>query len=253
MSSSRMLRSSLRLFASWPSSRVIAVPRSACRRRRRPRRAKAQSARPPTTRDCKTDKDCVRSPTTAVRAARAARQRAIPKKQKDAYEKDRKKRCADTACTEMMSTDPTCTQEPFCGAGHLRAGRSAGRGAEVRRRAEDGRQAEGGRQAEVGRQGQVERQAEGRATRPSPATSRRAVSSSESGRRQRPCTDVAAADRGRSRRDRHGADDRRAGDGRGAAGCLQLRVDPVELGLVVDVGRTADRAGRSRAVCTAGG
>ena len=43
--------------------------------------------------------------------------RAIPKKQKDTYEKDRKKRCADTACTEMMSTDPSCSQEPFCGAG----------------------------------------------------------------------------------------------------------------------------------------
>ena len=33
----------------------------------------------------------------------------------DTSEKDRKKRCADTACTEMMSDDPSCSQVPFCG------------------------------------------------------------------------------------------------------------------------------------------
>ena len=45
------------------------------------------------------------------------KQRAIPKKQKDSYEKDRKKRCADTQCMEMMSQDPSCSQHAFCAAG----------------------------------------------------------------------------------------------------------------------------------------
>ena len=30
---------------------------------------------------------------------------------------ERKKRCADAACTEMMSEDPSCSAHPFCGAG----------------------------------------------------------------------------------------------------------------------------------------
>ena len=57
--------------------------------------------------------------------ASAGKARAIPKKQKDTYEKDRKKRCAETACTEMMSEDPSCTQVPFCGAGICELGEPA--------------------------------------------------------------------------------------------------------------------------------
>ena len=53
------------------------------------------------------------------------KQRAIPKKEKDSYEKDRKKRCADTACTESVSTDPSCSQTPFCGAGICELGGDA--------------------------------------------------------------------------------------------------------------------------------
>ena len=122
---------------------------------------------PADNRDCKTDKDCVAVADDCCPCSQGGKARAIPKKQMDDYEKDRKKRCADTACTEMMSTDPTCAQEPVLRRGHLRAGRSAERGAEVRRGVEDGRQVEGGRQAEVRRQaqgrrkGQGERQAQG--------------------------------------------------------------------------------------------
>jgi hypothetical protein len=72
---------------------------------------------PASTDDCKTDKDCVLVPDDCCPCAEGGKQRAIPKKGKDAYEKDRKKRCADTACTEMASTDPSCSQRPFCGAG----------------------------------------------------------------------------------------------------------------------------------------
>jgi hypothetical protein len=81
--------------------------------------AEAKHARkaPASTDDCKTDKDCVLVAEDCCPCAEGGKQRAIPKKEKDSYEKDRKKRCADTACTEMASTDPSCSQRPFCGAG----------------------------------------------------------------------------------------------------------------------------------------
>jgi hypothetical protein len=50
-------------------------------------------------RDCKTDKDCVAVADDCCPCSQGGKARAIPKKQQDAYEKDRKKRCADTACT----------------------------------------------------------------------------------------------------------------------------------------------------------
>jgi hypothetical protein len=81
--------------------------------------AEAKHARkaPASTDDCKTDKDCVLVADDCCSCAQGGKQHAIPKKGKDAYEKDRKKRCADSACTDMVSTDPSCSQRPFCGAG----------------------------------------------------------------------------------------------------------------------------------------
>ena len=76
-------------------------------------------------RDCKTDKDCVIVADDCCPCSQGGKARAIPKKQKDTYEKDRKKRCAETACTDMMSTDLSCTQEPFCGAGICELGEPA--------------------------------------------------------------------------------------------------------------------------------
>src|SRR5579862_9041722 len=72
---------------------------------------------PASSEDCKTDKDCVLVADDCCPCSQGGKQRAIPKKEKDSYEKDRKKRCADTACTEQVSTDPSCSQKPFCGAG----------------------------------------------------------------------------------------------------------------------------------------
>jgi len=72
---------------------------------------------PADNRDCKTDKDCVVVADDCCPCSQGGKARAIPKKQLDTYEKDRKKRCADTACTEMMSDDPSCAQVPFCGVG----------------------------------------------------------------------------------------------------------------------------------------
>src|SRR5581483_1208893 len=49
--------------------------------------------------DCKKDTDCVVVVDECCPCSQGGKQRAIPKKEKDSYEKDRKKRCTDTACT----------------------------------------------------------------------------------------------------------------------------------------------------------
>ena len=87
--------------------------------------AKHAKKAPASTVDCKTDKDCVLVPDECCPCSEGGKQRAIPKKEKDSYEKDRKKRCADTACTESVSTDPSCSQTPFCGAGICELGGDA--------------------------------------------------------------------------------------------------------------------------------
>jgi hypothetical protein len=83
---------------------------------RRPRaRGKAPAAQSAV--DCKVDRDCVVVVDDCCPCSQGGKQRAIPRKGKDAYEKDRKKRCQGTMCTEMMSEDPSCKEVPFCGAG----------------------------------------------------------------------------------------------------------------------------------------
>ena len=67
--------------------------------------------------DCKKDSDCVVVVDECCPCSQGGKQRAIPKKTKDSYEKERKKNCKDTACTEMVSNDPTCSQVAICAAG----------------------------------------------------------------------------------------------------------------------------------------
>jgi hypothetical protein len=67
--------------------------------------------------ECKVDADCVAVPDDCCSCNEGGKQRAILKKDQAAYEKDRKKRCAETMCTEVMSQDPTCSQKPYCLAG----------------------------------------------------------------------------------------------------------------------------------------
>jgi hypothetical protein len=67
--------------------------------------------------ECKVDADCVAVADDCCSCNEGGKQRAILKKDQAAYEKDRKKRCAETACIEVMSQDPSCSQKPFCGAG----------------------------------------------------------------------------------------------------------------------------------------
>ncbi|MEA2696551.1 MAG: hypothetical protein QOI66_822 [Myxococcales bacterium] len=84
----------------------------------RAKRARRKSAPAATSAaDCKVDRDCALVLDDCCPCNQGGKQRSIPKKEKDTYEKARKKRCAGTACTEMMSDDPSCTQVPFCGAG----------------------------------------------------------------------------------------------------------------------------------------
>jgi hypothetical protein len=76
-----------------------------------------KKAAPAAASECKVDSDCVAVPDDCCSCNEGGKQRAILRKDQAAYEKDRKKRCAETMCTEVMSQDPSCSQKPFCGAG----------------------------------------------------------------------------------------------------------------------------------------
>lgn len=78
---------------------------------------KAHGKPPAATADCKKDADCVAVIDDCCPCSEGGKRRAIPKKDQSSYEKDRKKRCDGTACTEVMSQDPTCAQKAFCAAG----------------------------------------------------------------------------------------------------------------------------------------
>jgi hypothetical protein len=66
---------------------------------------------------CKKDADCVAVAADCCSCSEGGKQRAIPKKERARYEKERHERCAGTACTQVMSQDPTCAQKPVCAAG----------------------------------------------------------------------------------------------------------------------------------------
>jgi hypothetical protein len=75
--------------------------------------------------DCKTDADCVVVTDDCCPCSEGGKQRAIPKKERAAYEKDRHKRCQGTMCTEAISQDPSCSQRAMCGAGICELGEPA--------------------------------------------------------------------------------------------------------------------------------
>jgi len=80
------------------------------------------------TADCKTDADCTTVQDDCCSCSEGGKQRAIPKKELAAYDKERRKRCTGTMCTEVMSQDPTCSQRAFCGAGICELGEAPGDG-----------------------------------------------------------------------------------------------------------------------------
>jgi hypothetical protein len=94
------------------SALVIALLGSSGAEAKRHAKAPAASAD-----DCKKDADCVAVVDDCCPCSQGGKQRAIPKKDKATYDKDRKKRCDGTACTDVMSQDATCAQRAFCAAG----------------------------------------------------------------------------------------------------------------------------------------
>lgn len=109
------------LVASFLAASLGGAP-SAEAKRARAGKGKASAA---STADCKTDADCVVVTDDCCPCSEGGKQRAIPKKERAAYEKDRHKRCAGTMCTEAISQDPTCSQRAMCGAGICELGEPA--------------------------------------------------------------------------------------------------------------------------------
>ena len=75
-------------------------------------RGKAAGKKPAA--ECKVAADCVVEPLDCCDCANGGRQHAIPKKLAAASKAARQTRCKHTACTMMLSTDPTCGQRPDC-------------------------------------------------------------------------------------------------------------------------------------------
>jgi hypothetical protein len=72
--------------------------------------------------ECKKDTDCALVPDDCCACSEGGGQRAIPKKQKGAYEKERQKRCAGTMCAQMISPHPSCSERAVCSAGICKLG-----------------------------------------------------------------------------------------------------------------------------------
>jgi hypothetical protein len=75
------------------------------------------AAKPKAALECKAPTDCVVVPVDCCDCANGGKQRAISKKNVAAVQAERKARCAQTMCTMMMSTDPSCGQRADCVAG----------------------------------------------------------------------------------------------------------------------------------------
>lgn len=71
---------------------------------------------------CKKDADCVVVPDDCCSCSEGGKQHAVARSARDAYEKERQKRCAGTMCAQMMSQDPSCAQQAVCRAGSCTLG-----------------------------------------------------------------------------------------------------------------------------------
>src|SRR5437868_335577 len=74
-------------------------------------RAKKAPARAKTaaTAECQADTECVLVADGCCGCSEGGKQRAVPRKGRDAYEKKRKAVCRETMCPQLMSEDPSCT------------------------------------------------------------------------------------------------------------------------------------------------
>jgi hypothetical protein len=67
--------------------------------------------------ECKKAADCALEPVECCDCANGGKQHAIAKAKLAASAAERKKRCKDSMCTEMFSTDPSCGQRAECVSG----------------------------------------------------------------------------------------------------------------------------------------
>ena len=57
---------------------------------------------------CRKDADCALVADDCCGCTAGGKQRAIPLKNRDAYQRDLRKRCEGTLCAEVISDDPSC-------------------------------------------------------------------------------------------------------------------------------------------------
>jgi hypothetical protein len=68
--------------------------------------------------ECKADAECVLVPDGCCGCNEGGKQRAVPAKARDGYEKKRKALCRQTLCPALMSEDTTCVSgHAVCKAG----------------------------------------------------------------------------------------------------------------------------------------
>jgi hypothetical protein len=92
---------------------VLVVGVAACLAVGGPAEGKAKKAAPDTA-ECKTDEDCVLVTDGCCGCHEAGKQRAIPKRARDNYEKKRQSICKKTMCPQLMSEDATCESRAVC-------------------------------------------------------------------------------------------------------------------------------------------
>jgi hypothetical protein len=69
---------------------------------------------PPDTAECHDDTDCVLVTDGCCGCNEGGKQRAVPKRARDNYEKKRRAICKSTMCPQLMSEDKTCEARAVC-------------------------------------------------------------------------------------------------------------------------------------------
>jgi hypothetical protein len=66
------------------------------------------------TAECHQDTDCVLVTDGCCGCSEGGKQRAVPRKARDGYEKKRQKICKETMCPQLMSEDASCLARAVC-------------------------------------------------------------------------------------------------------------------------------------------
>src|SRR5256885_481047 len=93
---------------------VLVVGVGACLLAGNPGGGKAQARKAANTAECHEDTDCVLVTDGCCGCSTGGKQRAIPKKARDNYEKKRQSICKKTMCPQLMSEDQTCVGHAVC-------------------------------------------------------------------------------------------------------------------------------------------